>query len=120
MLNTVSKNHEGFTRRDYEVAGEARQAMHLMGFPLERDFENMVRSNVIINFPVTFNDVKNAKLVFSPDITSLRGKSVRRKPASVVTYYVDIPREILKPRKELELLTDIMSINKLPSLMSII
>ena len=93
--------------------------MHLLVFPLERDLENMLRSNMIINFPVTFSNVKNAKLIFGPDITSLKGKSVRRKPASVVADYVDIPREILKSRKELEVSTDIMFINKLPFLVSI-
>ena len=66
--------------------------MDLLGCPPERDFENMVRLNTIVNYPVTFDDVKNAKLVFVPDITSLKGKSVRRKPDSVVAYYVEIPR----------------------------
>ena len=73
----------------------------------------MVRSNMIVNCPVTFSYVKNAKLIFGPDITSLKGESVRRKPASVVTNYVEIPREILEPRKELEVSTDIMFIKKL-------
>ena len=59
--------------------------MHLLVFPSERYFEKMVRSNMIVNFPVTFSDVKNAKLIFGPDITSLKGKAVRRKPDSVVT-----------------------------------
>ena len=78
----------------------------------------MVRSNMIVNFPVTFSDVKNAKLIFDPDITSLKGKSVRHKPASVVTDYVDIPREILELCKELEVSTDIMFTKKLPFLVS--
>ena len=65
---------------------------------------------MIVNFPVTFSDVKNAKLIFGPDTTSLKGKSVRRKPTSVVTDYVEIPREILDSRKELEVSTDIMFI----------
>ena len=52
----------------------------------------MVRSNMIVNFPGTFSDVKNSKLVFGPDITLLKGKSVRRNPVSVVTDYVEIPR----------------------------
>ena len=92
LLNTVSENWEVFTRREYEGAQEARQAMHLLRFPSERDFENMVRLNMIVNFPVTFDDVKNAKLVFGPDIASLKGKSVRRKPASFVRDYVQIHR----------------------------
>ena len=66
--------------------------MHLLRFPSEQDFEHMVRSNMIVNCPVTFDDVKNSKLIFGPDITLSKGKSVRRKPASVVTDYVDIPR----------------------------
>ena len=60
---------------------------------------------MIVNCPVTFSDVKNAKLVFVPDITSLKGKLVKRKPASVVTNYVEIPREILESRKELGIST---------------
>ena len=74
---------------------------------------------MIVDCLVTFSDVKNAKLIFGPDITSLKGKSVRRKPASVVTDYVEIPREIFKSRKELEVSTDIIFINKLPFLVSI-
>ena len=87
--------------------------MHLLVFLSERDFDNMVRSSMIVNCLVTFSDVKNAKLIFGPDITSLKGKSVRRKTASVVTDYIEIPREILKSRKELEVSTDIIFINKL-------
>ena len=119
LLNTVLENREGFTWREYKGAQVARRAMYLLVFPSERDFENMVRSNMIVNSPVTFSDVKNAKLVFGPDITSLKGKSFRRKTDSVVTDYVEIPREILDARTELEVLTDIMFINKLPFLVSI-
>ena len=72
----------------------------------------MLRLSMIVNCPINFYDVKNAKLIFGPDITSLKGKSVRRKPASVVTDYVDIPREILESRKEMEVLTGIMFIKK--------
>ena len=92
LLNMMSENKEGFTRREYNGAQEARRAMHLLGFPSEQEFENMVRSNMIVNCPVTFSDAKNAKLIFGPDITSLKVKSVRRKPSSVITDYVDIPR----------------------------
>ena len=66
LLNTVSDNREGFTRRDYKGFREARQVMHLLGLPSERDFENMVLPNMIVNYPVTFDDVKNAKLIFGP------------------------------------------------------
>ena len=66
MINTVSENREGFTHRDYEGAQEVRRAMHMLGFLLERDFENMVRFNMIVNYPVTFDDVKLFLVLISP------------------------------------------------------
>ena len=44
---------------------------------------------------------------------------MRRKPDSVVADYVEIPREILESRKDMEVSTDIMFINKIPFLVSI-
>ena len=38
---------------------------------------------------------------------------MRRKPASVVTDYTEIPREILESRKDMKVSTDIMFVNKL-------
>ena len=74
---------------------------------------------MIINFPLTFYDVKTLNLFLVLISPLLKGKSVMRKPASVVTDCVDIPREILEPRQELEVLTDITFINKLSFLVSI-
>ena len=33
ILNTMSENREGFTRREYKGDREARRAMHLLRFP---------------------------------------------------------------------------------------
>ena len=44
---------------------------------------------------------------------------MRRKTASVVTDYVEIPRKSLDSRKELEVSTDIMFINKFSFMVSI-
>ena len=44
---------------------------------------------------------------------------MRHNPDSVVTDYVDISREIIESRKELEMLADIMFINKILFLVSI-
>ena len=47
---------------------------------------------MIFECPVTFDDMKNDKPIFGPDITSLKVKSVGRKPAIIVKDYVEIPR----------------------------
>ena len=64
LLNIVLENWEGFTQRDYKGAREAQQAMHLMGLPSEWEFYNMLCSNMFVNFPVIFDDVKNTKRFF--------------------------------------------------------
>ena len=95
-----------------------RRAMYLLGFLSDRDFVLMVFSNMIVNCPVTFEYVKNAEN-FGLNVTSLKGKLVRRKPVVVVTDYAKIPREILESRKELEASTDIMFVNILALLVRI-
>ena len=86
-------------RREYGGACEARLAMKLLGFLSERDLGNMVRSNIAVNYPMTYEYLKNAKLSFGPDVTLLKGKLVRRKPDSIVNDYVEIPWEIIESRK---------------------
>ena len=61
-LNTVSENCEGFTQRMYEGDREARQVLHQLGFPSEWYFENMVHSKMIVNCPVTFDNIKRLNL----------------------------------------------------------
>ena len=92
LLNTVLENQEGFTQREYKGPREAWQAMQLLGVPSGRDFEKMLCSNMIINCPIIFDNVKNTKLIFGPDITSLKSKSLRRKQDSLVMYFIEIPR----------------------------
>ena len=57
---------------------------------------------------------ENAKLIFGADVTSLKLKLVRRKPASIITDYVEIPWVFLESHKELEMSTEIMFVNNLP------
>ena len=68
MINTVSENCKVFKQRKYEEDWEALQSMHLLGFPSESNFGIMVRSKIILNFPVIFEDVKIAKFVFGPSV----------------------------------------------------
>ena len=62
LFNKVSEHQERITQRKYEGPQEARRAMHLLGFPSEQDFENMVRSKMVLNCPVSFLDVKTLYL----------------------------------------------------------
>ena len=69
--------------------------MGLVGCPSERDFTNMVISNMIVNCPVTPRDIKNSNKICVPDVPYMKGKSFRRRPEDVVSDYIEIPKEIL-------------------------
>ena len=56
FFNMVTDNMEVFMWQEYKGAREARRSMHLLGYSSKRDLGNMVRSNMIANFPVTFQD----------------------------------------------------------------
>ena len=63
--------------------------------------------------------MENAEKIFGKDISSLKDKSTRPRPTTVIDNYVDIPREIMENNANLELCMDIMFINELPFLTTI-
>ena len=84
-MNTVAENRERFVDREVKGARGSRQALGMLGFPSERDFEDMMRSNIIVNCPITHRNIVNAENIFGPDVNSLKGELLRRKPVSVVS-----------------------------------
>jgi hypothetical protein len=119
MVDTIKANREGFTDRDYKRAKRARKALGLVGYPSPRDFKNMVSYNMIKNCPVTPSDVANANKIFGPDLTTLKGMTVRVIPPVVMTDYVQIPQEIVSLNRNVTLAIDIMFANSPPFMVSI-
>ena len=67
-----------------------RSTMDKLGNPSDADYNGMVRSNMIYHFPVTPDDIDAANKVFSCNIPSLKGKTVRRQPPLLVLDYAEI------------------------------
>ena len=65
-------------------AKEARNNYHAMGTPSIPDLLAMMRMNLVKNCPITTDDVRLAEKIFGPDIGTIKGKMVRRKPLPVV------------------------------------
>ena len=118
-LQTIRENRKGFNQREYDRALQARRLMHIVGAPTTDNLKSMLRQNVINNCPITTRDVDNAEKIFGKDISTLKGKSTRPKPTTVIDDYVDIPTEIMENNREVELCMDIMYINDLPFLTTI-
>ena len=80
LVHTVHSNYEGFINKDIKAAKAAHKLQGMIGSPIEKDYGGMVSSNMIKNFPIDSTDVSNARAIFGPYLSSVRGKTVRRKP----------------------------------------
>ncbi len=91
LVQTVRGNYEGYTKREVLKAKEVRRAQAMMGNPSEKDYKTMASNNLIPECPITPTDISNARAIFGPDLPSVRGKTVRTRPAQVVGDYVAVP-----------------------------
>jgi hypothetical protein len=73
--------------------------MGMIATPSTRDFNALVRLNMIPDCPITNENINHADTLFGLDLATIRGKTVRRKPTRVVTDYVDIPRTLVEINK---------------------
>jgi hypothetical protein len=119
LLNTVEENKSYYTQRQFERAKRARDLYHALGTPSIKDFKAMLRMNTVIGNPVTTEDIKIAEKVFGPDIGALKGKTTRRKPAPVVSDYIEIPKELISTQREVTLCMDGMKVNGLAFLTTV-
>jgi hypothetical protein len=104
LISTVAENRKGYTLHQYERAKEARKLYHIVGTPTMNNF----KSNVIQNCPVTVEDVNISEKIFGPDMSSLKGKSTRRKPKPVRSHLIEIPKEIITKHHDIDLCMDTM------------
>jgi hypothetical protein len=95
IIKTVWNNMEGFTKREVEEAKAAHKAHEMLGHPTDCKFLGMVCSNMISNCVITDNAVKKSDLIFGPDLTGVRGRTVSRPPEPVHMEYEQITRMIL-------------------------
>jgi hypothetical protein len=51
--------------------------MGMIGAPTEREFQSLVRLNLLKDCPITNSDIINGHKIFGPDLANLRGKMVR-------------------------------------------
>jgi hypothetical protein len=91
-IDTAHSNMAMFTKCKVEEAKAAREAQGLLGHATDCNFLGMVCSNMILNCTMTANAIKNANLIFGPDLAGIRGQTVRTLPAD----YVQILRHILE------------------------
>jgi hypothetical protein len=114
LVNTVSENKEGFTKRQIKGAELARTLYKTLSYPSMQDFKWVIRSNHIKDFPVTVQDIDVALKIWGKNIVALKGKTTRSKTIPVARDYVKVPLELMKLHKEVFMMTGILFVNKNP------
>ncbi len=119
FIQTIRGNMEGYTQREVEEACAAREAQAMLGHSSDRDFLGMVRSGMVTNCPVSPDAVINANRIFGPDLTGVRGRTVRRPSESVTMSHIQIPRVLLERHQRVTLAVDVMFVNGVTFLVSV-
>jgi hypothetical protein len=119
FVQTVRGNYEGYTKQEVLQAKEARRGQAMLGNPSEKDYQGLVSGNLINNCPISLSNVSNARAIFGPDHASVRGKTVRQKPAPVVTDYVAVPRTLVEANKVITLAADIFFVDDTAFLLTV-
>ena len=102
---------EGFLHQEVEKAKRTRRLYHQLAAPSVVAFKSLLRQNLIKNCDVTEKDITLTENIFGTDVPTLKGKSTRPKPRTVVDEEIEIPKEFISKNKNLELVMDIVFIN---------
>jgi hypothetical protein len=114
LVNTVSENKEGFTKRQIKNAELARTLYKTLSYPSMKDFKWVIQSSQIKDCPVTVQDIDVARKIWGKNIAELKGKTTWSKSIPVARDYVKVPMELMKLQKEVFLTTYIFFVKKIP------
>lgn len=119
MVSTVAENVKSFTKREVKRAEQARRLMAVIGRPSESKMCTILNNRQLMNSDACVQDVINARLIFGPDVGSLKGKTVREKEPHVDITITPIPTELMERHRHVVVCFDIMYVNRVVFLVSI-
>jgi hypothetical protein len=83
MVQTICQSYKGFTKHKVRDAIIACKGQATTGHSSNAQFQAIVKSNTIKNFPIKPKHIANANSIFSPSIAGVRGKTILCKPSQV-------------------------------------
>jgi hypothetical protein len=99
---------------------QARQLQIMIGRPSTKHFIKIVTSNQLPNCPIIRADILAAEHILRPDVSSLKGKTIRHRPH--VTKPVIEPLlapQIMSCYRRVTLAADVMYVNGIPTLVTV-
>jgi len=119
LINTVDKNKNKHTVKQYSNARKARSLQDIIGCPSTADYIKYVEQGLIPNCPITKEDIICAEDILGPNLGSLKGKTTRKTPDRVTLHALEnLPSELLSEHRNVTIMVDIMYINGIPFIMT--
>jgi hypothetical protein len=116
---TVKGESAHFSAIDCRRAAKIRELQEVLACPSDIDLADAVEHNVIGNNPFTRRDICIAKKIFGPDVTAMKGKTVKRKSKIPREDDIsDVPSNIIKEYSNVHLSIDVMHVNGIKFLIS--
>ena len=94
LLDTVESNMEGFSKTGIKRAKQVKQIYHKVGAWGIKNFQYLIKGNMIKNCPVVSDDIDNMIKIWGKDTTYLKGKMVQRTPSKVIDDTFHVPKAL--------------------------
>ena len=85
-----------------------------------KNFKFVIKSNQIQDCPIVVEDIKTAEQICGKDISHIEGKTTRHNPTMQEDKTMAMPKELKEQNKEITLCIDMMCINKVGFMTSIL
>ena len=115
-MNKVAENMIGFSEIKIKNAKEENDIYAILCYPMVKYFVNIIIRNLIMNFPVIVEYIKNISIIAGTKIKALKEKNTGRKPVRVRTSLIKVPERILKLLHLITFEIDIFFVKILPFL----
>ena len=92
LINTVSGNKQGFTKRKVNVTDIAEAFYSKLGYPSVKEFRWIVKIKKIIDCPGTVQDINIYHSIWGKNIEDLKGNSTSNKSIHTTGHLVKVTR----------------------------
>ena len=120
VVNMVKENKKNKTNNDYLHALRAQELQVMMGWPSTATFMEALKNNGLLSCPVTPADVEAAEQIFGLDIGSLKGKTTQRNLPIIDSPITPVPAGVLERYRNVTLCIDIMYVNRVAMMISVL
>ena len=96
LIQTVQQNEASYSQRKLATDRRAIYLYSKVGHPSVQDFKAMIKNNLILNCPVTIDDIERASKIYGANIVALKGKTVRTKSDPVISDYIAVPEDVIR------------------------